>query len=137
MTCSLFQHLFMELPRLVFLIIALIVLSVLLSVFLVHHLFLIFTNQTTNERHKLQEIKEICDSEEKDVIHYKRSKDTEKTGFYVRHMTYRPYSNGIVNNFLEVFLPYNYITANKKSKKCFLFSFLLKAMYCNALNLKV
>ncbi|WAQ96075.1 ZDHC4-like protein [Mya arenaria] len=34
-----------------------IVLTILVGIFFCHHLYLIFTNQTTNERHKLQEFK--------------------------------------------------------------------------------
>ncbi|XP_045213186.2 palmitoyltransferase ZDHHC4-like [Mercenaria mercenaria] len=111
-----FQHLFMALPRLVFLVIALVVLTVLVSIFLSHHLYLIFTNQTTNERYKLQELqkKQADRSAPSSSYTNRNSSNTERTNTKVIHSKYRPFSKGMVNNFLEVFLPYNFMRSRIK-----------------------
>lgn len=107
----------MALPRLVFLVIALIVLTVLLGVFFTQHVYLMLTNQTTNERHKLQELEynnessENCDSDDNHSNHRSSEKSNTK---HLNLSHYRPYSRGFVNNFLEVFLPHNFILSKIK-----------------------
>ncbi|XP_052785908.1 palmitoyltransferase ZDHHC4-like isoform X1 [Mya arenaria] len=120
-----FQHLFMALPRLVFLVIAVIVLTILVGIFFCHHLYLIFTNQTTNERHKLQEFKYQMDQSnstyQSETIDWSRQSKCDKHSGNrsndkrnVLHSNCRPYSRGILNNFLEVFLPHKFIHSRIK-----------------------
>ncbi|KAL4239767.1 putative palmitoyltransferase zdhhc4 [Mactra antiquata] len=106
-----FQHLFFALPRLVFLVIALIVLTVLVGIFFLHHVYLVLTNQTTNERYKLQELEANYDQQTP------KNKQTDKVGAltYRKGCTYRPFSRGYFNNFLEVFMPYRFIDSIIKS----------------------
>ncbi|XP_052262887.1 palmitoyltransferase ZDHHC4-like isoform X2 [Dreissena polymorpha] len=112
-----FQHLFMELPRVVFIASAVLVLIILVGIFFCHHLYLVITNQTTNERHKLQELSYhhmLCDPKQN-----LRSR-TNKTGSKCMPNNlsgYRPYSRGYFNNLLEVFLPHNFIIFRLKTKK--------------------
>ncbi|XP_060586128.1 palmitoyltransferase ZDHHC4-like [Ruditapes philippinarum] len=125
-----FQHLFMALPRLVFLIIACVVLSVLVGIFLSHHLYLIFTNQTTNERYKLQDLllqhaddtvtdDTVTDDTVTDDINSSHSKKkASKVDTISKNVSskYRPFSKGIVSNFLEVFFPYNFMKSKIKNQ---------------------
>lgn len=115
-----FQHLFMALPRLVFLVIALVVLTVLVGVFFCQHLYLVCTNQTTNERHKLQEFQynqsnNALNNEQSDNIsNTSRKRRDRKQGANELPASYRPYSRGILNNVLEVILPHNFIMSKIK-----------------------
>lgn len=112
----LFQHLFMALPRLVFLIIACIVLSVLVGIFLSHHLYLIFTNQTTNERYKIQDLQFRQEEDTDDGLNTKQKASEVNTISKNINSKYRPFSKGIVNNFLEVFFPYQFIKSKIKKQ---------------------
>ncbi|KAI8796714.1 palmitoyltransferase ZDHHC4 [Biomphalaria glabrata] len=49
----LIQHLFMQQPRCIFLITSLVMLTFLLGLFTLYHIYLLIINQTTNERYKL------------------------------------------------------------------------------------
>lgn len=114
----------MALPRLVFLVIALVVLVILVGIFFAHHLYLLFTNQTTNERHKLQALVYDQYSEYKndDCDYYNNSKHqkpsrpmhAESKIAQVNYSNYRPFSRGLLNNVTEVFFPHNFIKAKLK-----------------------
>jgi palmitoyltransferase len=108
----------MALPRLVFLIIACVVLSVLVGIFLSHHLYLIFTNQTTNERYKLQDLllQHADDTDDTNSSHSKRKASKVDTISKNVSSKYRPFSKGIVSNFLEVFFPYNFMKSKIKNQ---------------------
>jgi len=135
------QHLFMALPRLVFLVMALIVLMILVGAFFFYHIYLLVSNQTTNERHKLGEMgprggktdvnasrsldKPVCDTGE-NLVHsqisdYKNGEDVSnvKTDLNMlskkmQRRPYRPYSRGVLYNVQEVFLPHNFIMSRIK-----------------------
>jgi len=117
----------MALPRLVFLVIAVSVMTILLGVFFGQHVYLVLTNQTTNERYKLHEVNfhhsntdnsnDPCDNSTGSGNRKKRrvgrnikTDDPVKVDLSV----YRPYSRGYMKNAMEVFLPHNFIQSKIK-----------------------
>jgi len=78
----LMQTLFMQFPRLVFLVAALVVITLFISAFAAYHLYLVFTNQTTNERYKKHDLK--------------------KSDILVEN----PYNKGLFSNIREEFFPF-------------------------------
>ncbi|XP_006816989.1 palmitoyltransferase ZDHHC4-like [Saccoglossus kowalevskii] len=78
-----FQHLFLQYPRVVFLMTSLLLLSLILGVFTSYHIILMLTNQTTNERWK------------------KLPYEVEQK----RKQTRLLYSKGIIGNTAEVVYP--------------------------------
>ncbi|CAG2228431.1 SWF1 [Mytilus edulis] len=53
------QHLFMQFPRLVFIVTSLFFLIILLGIFTIYHVNVVLTNRTTNERYKAAELEPI------------------------------------------------------------------------------
>lgn len=106
----------MELPRLVFLVIAVVVLTILVGVFLIQHLYLIWSNQTTNERYKLQELQTKHSEECAYCQGRLASNDTDQSKIYCYNVTsvYRPFSRGLLNNCLEVVFPHHFIRSKIK-----------------------
>ena len=117
----------MALPRLVFLVIALIVLTVLVGIFLGQHLYYICLNQTTNERHKTEMLvtqsisKPHCENNHDISKSDKKSASNKqckvnRTKKYVTR-NYRPYGRGLINNILEVFLPFQFLSKMKLKER--------------------
>ncbi|XP_041364508.1 LOW QUALITY PROTEIN: palmitoyltransferase ZDHHC4-like [Gigantopelta aegis] len=100
------QHLFMEYPRIVFLAFSLSVLDVLLGMFTIYHIFLLATNQTTNERYKIGRLV-MTDN----IVEENGNRKLQK-----KLMTYRPYDKGILNNFKQVLFPWT-VKKGSTSKK--------------------
>lgn len=115
----LFQHLFMSLPRLMFLVIALVVLTILVGIFLGQHIFYVCVNQTTNERHKAEilmnqpVIEPHCENSGAH-IQTKNPKHPTRTGV---QKGYRPYDQGVFGNLFEVFLPSGFLSRVKLKGK--------------------
>lgn len=120
-----FQHMFLTLPRLMFLVVALVVLTILVAVFLGQHIYYVFLNQTTNERHKTEIAvnQSICqphceNRQAHDFVDNFKEKNLKKNGTNKFKRTlitkkYRPYDKGLINNFLEVFLPFQFLSKAK------------------------
>ena len=119
----------MALPRLVFLVIALIVLTVLVGIFLGQHLYYICLNQTTNERHKTKVLvtqsfsKPNCENDH-DIAKSKCDKNNVPNKQWKVNRTkkditrnYRPYGRGLINNILEVFLPFQFLLKMKLKER--------------------
>lgn len=107
---ALVQHLFMQFPRIIFLMASLSVLSLLMAGFTVYHLYLMFTNQTSNERYKIGSIKNserCCKKENTEAIQSKKP-NKRKT------LNTRPYNQGFLKNIAQVLFPKNYIEKHKK-----------------------
>ncbi|CAI9721507.1 probable palmitoyltransferase ZDHHC4 isoform X2 [Octopus vulgaris] len=107
---ALVQHLFMQFPRIIFLMASLSVLSLLIAGFTLYHIYLMFTNQTNNERHKLGtfQISENCHQND-----YDSSKVT-KLPKKKQCINSRPYDIGILKNIAQVCFPRYYIDRHKK-----------------------
>ncbi|GAB1600824.1 probable palmitoyltransferase ZDHHC4 isoform X2 [Argonauta hians] len=106
---ALAQHLFMQFPRIIFLMASLSVLSLLIAGFTLYHIYLMSTNQTNNERHKLGALKiaENCPQNDCDSSSVtKLSKSKQK---YTN-----PYDIGILKNIAQVCFPRYYIDRHKK-----------------------
>ncbi|KAL5017850.1 hypothetical protein ScPMuIL_003572 [Solemya velum] len=93
----LLQHLFMTFPRVVFLVFSLSVCFLWVGGFFVYHMFLILTNQTTNERYKLGSLMPPETNDEG------ASGDIQTTSG--GSQIYRPYDSGMLQNLREVFFP--------------------------------
>ncbi|KAJ8319388.1 hypothetical protein KUTeg_004479 [Tegillarca granosa] len=115
-----FQHMFIQFPRLVFLVVSLILVIPMIGTFTAYHLFLIFTNQTTNERYKTIEIKDNEQDHSNSVkgrqpLTECNIKSRIISGRKSKATKYRPYNYGIFSNLLEIFLMYN--LKNKKKQR--------------------
>ncbi|XP_071105738.1 palmitoyltransferase ZDHHC4-like [Haliotis cracherodii] len=98
------QHLFMQHPRCVFLAASLSVLIVLLGTFMGYHLYLVVTNQTTNERYKVSYLAER---------EYIETGDAQRRKKLLAH---RPYDKGLLQNISEVLFPWSVIKSALKAK---------------------
>ncbi|OWF47250.1 probable palmitoyltransferase ZDHHC4 [Mizuhopecten yessoensis] len=104
-----FQHLFLQYPRLVFLVVALVVLIPMIGSFAIYHTFLVLTNQTTNERYKtpaaenLQDEKSISKRTNKSSSQKLNRKSNKTPAIDQVHGSHRPYHRGILKNVQEVF----------------------------------
>ena len=105
-----------------FLVIALVALTVLVSVFLGQHIYYVLVNQTTNERHKMEVLltqsrsQHHCDNNREKQPHSgNNSQYIPSKGHKMSHIAkgYRPYDRGVVKNILEVFLPFQFISRAK------------------------
>lgn len=104
------QHLFLQYPRLVFLVMALIVFIPMVGSFLFYHTYLILTNQTTNERYKTPAADYINNGN--DIGTQADVKSGPNSGGKKRRKNVReevnhvqkPYSRGVLRNLSEVFL---------------------------------
>ncbi|XP_033748302.1 probable palmitoyltransferase ZDHHC4 [Pecten maximus] len=105
------QHLFLQYPRLVFLVVALIVLIPMMASFAFYHTYLILTNQTTNERYKTPAVECLQDRESfsyrsdkisKQKLNRKNNSKPNANQVPV-HTEHRPYNRGLLKNIQEVF----------------------------------
>ena len=108
-----------------FLVIALIALTILVTVFLGQHVYYVLVNQTTNERHKMEilvnqpGLQSHYDNNHKNILEKTSKGKTVLNGtskgpekpFISK--AYRPYDRGLFNNILEVFLPFQFISREK------------------------
>ncbi|XP_038047235.1 palmitoyltransferase ZDHHC4-like [Patiria miniata] len=98
-----FQHLFIQLPGPVFLLTSLLLLGILITVFLSYHLFLLASNQTTNERYKRSRVTvEVTGSggsgkKREQSLRQSRKQYCPRAG--------RTYDRGFVANILEIIFP--------------------------------
>ncbi|KAK3605445.1 hypothetical protein CHS0354_007527 [Potamilus streckersoni] len=109
-----FQHLFLQVPRLVFLVVSLVLLTFLVGGFTVYQLYLVCTNHTTNETYKIKEIKNRHlhvqpngTDNNATVLPKKQSKSSAKKML-------KPYQRSAVENLYEVFVPYSFIKWKNK-----------------------
>lgn len=92
----LLQHLFLQFPRLVFVVTSLFFLIILLGVFTVYHVNVVLTNRTTNERYKTAELEPIkTDDTDRHSKKKSRSKECLPDSFI--------YDRGIIGNIYDVF----------------------------------
>nr|XP_054763308.1 palmitoyltransferase ZDHHC4-like isoform X1 [Lytechinus pictus] len=108
------QHLFMERPMPVFIMMSLALLSLLVAAFMFFHIYLAVTNQTTNERYKrshidVQEICQHCSSSSrcsKRGNSHKRSHSKQDNS---KHSDYSSckniYNKGFIKNLCEIIFP--------------------------------
>lgn len=102
------QHLFLQFPRLVFVVTSLFFLIVLLGVFTVYHVNVVLTNRTTNERYKTAEIQQIkTDDSNRPQGKKSRSKECLLPSYF--------YDKGIMGNIYDTFWHKN-IVKNLKLK---------------------
>ncbi|XP_022092639.1 probable palmitoyltransferase ZDHHC4 [Acanthaster planci] len=106
-----FQHLFMQLPAPVFLLTSLLLLGVLVYLFLSYHLFLLLSNQTTNERYKWSRV-EVGVAKSKGFRPSKRKNEggCGHRGEALSHqrdclVPGRAFDRGFVQNISEVIFP--------------------------------
>ncbi|XP_071500497.1 palmitoyltransferase ZDHHC4-like [Diadema antillarum] len=111
------QHLFMERPMPIFIMVSLALLSILIAAFTLYHLYLALSNQTTNERYKRSRISTHVHSQEACSVHSHGQKTTE-----IKNSRKRPgkrrqcsghvrrlgniYNTGLVSNIVEVVCPH-------------------------------
>ncbi|ESO84152.1 hypothetical protein LOTGIDRAFT_155477 [Lottia gigantea] len=89
----LIQHLFMNYPHTMFLLFALPSVIILLGSLASYHIYLVCTNQTTNERYKLYDVQ-------------RRYKHEGKNASTITDLhSYRPYDKGFIENVKEVMFP--------------------------------
>ncbi|XP_069122848.1 palmitoyltransferase ZDHHC4-like [Argopecten irradians] len=111
------QHLFLQYPRLVFLVMALIVLIPMIASFAFYHTYLILTNQTTNERYKTPAVD--CHRDRENISNKKISKQKQnrnnnsKQSVNRMSIDHRPYHRGLFRNIMEVF----FLDNLKRSKR--------------------
>ncbi len=92
---GIFQTLFLQFPRLVFLAAAVTVIALFMMAFTAYHCYLVATNQTTNERYK----KHYLQKTQPDI-----------------DLSYNPYNKGVIQNIMEELFPL-YTTAKHKFGK--------------------
>ena len=116
-----------------FLVVALIVLTFLVGVFLGQHVYYVCINQTTNERHKTEVLSNQSASLSQSHCknnHEGNSKNKSKDGKVsnkhdqanrnkrnIITKQYRPFDRGLINNVFEVFLPFQFISKMKLKVK--------------------
>ena len=105
-----------------FLVIAVVALTILVSVFLGQHIYYVLVNQTTNERHKMEillnQSRSQPHSDNHQNIPEKKSKGVSKeTKKPLIAKGYRPYDRGVFRNIFEVFLPFQFISRAKLKER--------------------
>lgn len=109
------QHLFMERPMPVFIMMSLALLCLLVAAFMFYHAYLVLTNQTTNERYKRSSItfQEICEPcTHLSTGRVKKGNNSQKLS-YKRHLRSNKemhhqsniYNRGIISNIYEIVFP--------------------------------
>ncbi|XP_071796555.1 palmitoyltransferase ZDHHC4-like [Asterias amurensis] len=98
-----FQHLFMQLPAVVFLMTSLSLLSILITIFLFYHLYLLLTNQTTNERYKRSRV--IGDVKMSSSQRSTKRRSRHGGGGASWNSVDVSYNKGLVRNIWEVLYP--------------------------------
>ncbi|XP_030840324.1 probable palmitoyltransferase ZDHHC4 [Strongylocentrotus purpuratus] len=109
------QHLFMERPMPVFIMMSLALLSLLVAAFMFYHVYLALTNQTTNERYKrsqaVQEIRQHCNcSSSRNAKTVSQHKNSHSKRNHSRQADVIPlckniYDKGFVWNLYEILFP--------------------------------
>ncbi|XP_041473696.1 palmitoyltransferase ZDHHC4-like isoform X2 [Lytechinus variegatus] len=107
------QHLFMERPMPVFIMMSLALLSLLVAAFMFYHIYLAITNQTTNERYKrshidMQEIRQHCRSSSrcsKRGNSHKRSHSKQDNSKHSDYSCKNIYNKGFIKNLCEIIFP--------------------------------
>ena len=97
------QHLFMQLPAVVFLMTSLSLLSILITIFLFYHLYLLLTNQTTNERYKRSRV--IGDVKMSSSQRSTKRRSRHRGGGASWNYVDVSYNKGLVRNIWEVLYP--------------------------------
>ncbi|XP_060080127.1 palmitoyltransferase ZDHHC4-like [Ylistrum balloti] len=112
------QHLFLQYPRLVFLVVALVVLIPMIGTFAVYHTYLVLTNQTTNERYKTPAVEYLQDdqyiSNQNDKISNEKLNRKHKKKYATSCINDRPYHRGFLRNIQEVFFLDNLKISKRK-----------------------
>ncbi|KAL3877744.1 hypothetical protein ACJMK2_035407 [Sinanodonta woodiana] len=109
-----FQHLFLQVPRLVFLVVSLVLLTFLVGGFMVYQFYLVCINLTTNETYKIKELKKRHSH-----VHSNGTDDNARTSSKKQLKSsaknvLKPYQQSAIENLLEVFVPYSFIKWKNK-----------------------